>query len=148
MDRDDAILLHRLSLAAAGRQDLPDALIVLPLAVLPDGLPCRATGLAPDGMGEVVLVTASDLGDWLASGAGPPADGGFGGELRRIREARRLPQRTLGRAAGVDHSRVSRWESGVRSPSARQLGRAAVALGLDDAGCGRLLRLLAREGDR
>lgn len=54
----------------------------------------------------------------------------LGSLLRQIREARGLSQSALGRAVGVDHSLVSRWERGQRQPSLDTLRHLAVMLRL------------------
>jgi len=57
----------------------------------------------------------------------------FGAELRAMREARRFSQAELARRAGVDHSFISRLESGSRKPSRKMVALLAEALELERA---------------
>ena len=51
--------------------------------------------------------------------------------LRLLREARKLTQRQVAEALGIEPSVVSGWERGRGSPSVRQLGELAEVLDLD-----------------
>ena len=55
---------------------------------------------------------------------------GFGQALKQFREERRVSQSKLARAAGFDHSYVSRLESGARTPTRDAVEQLATALEL------------------
>lgn len=54
----------------------------------------------------------------------------YGGAVRRVREARRMTQQEVARAAGIEQSYLSLLERGLRDPSLPALGRVAQALRL------------------
>ena len=56
-------------------------------------------------------------------------DPSFGFRLQTRRLMRRLSQGQVARAAGIDHSTVSRLESGSRQPSPEMLDRLAAVFG-------------------
>lgn len=58
--------------------------------------------------------------------------GGFGGALKRLREAHGLSRRELARRAGLNATYVSMLERGERSPSDETLAKLAAGLGLSD----------------
>lgn len=62
--------------------------------------------------------------------------------LRRLRERRKMPQTALAKKAGFDHSSLSRWESGVSSPSVERLNRLLEAMGVSYT---ELIREIAQE---
>lgn len=53
----------------------------------------------------------------------------FGEQLRHYRRRARLTQRQLGHRVGYDHSVISKWESGIRKPSAGAMGNLERVLG-------------------
>lgn len=63
----------------------------------------------------------------------------FGALLRRMRTSRRVSQLGLARLAGVNHTHISRFEAGNRSPSFEAVVRIVDALGLDGHDRNRLL---------
>uniref|UniRef100_A0A831X0P1 XRE family transcriptional regulator n=1 Tax=Thermorudis peleae TaxID=1382356 RepID=A0A831X0P1_9BACT len=65
----------------------------------------------------------------------------FGAELRRLREERGLSQSALARRARLDHTFISRLESGQREPSRESVEVLAAALGLAPPERQRLLGL-------
>lgn len=56
---------------------------------------------------------------------------GFGGTLKKFREAHRVSQSKLAGRAGFDHSYVSRLESGARTPTRDAVEQLAIALDLE-----------------
>ncbi|HUG16488.1 MAG TPA: helix-turn-helix transcriptional regulator [Thermomicrobiales bacterium] len=58
---------------------------------------------------------------------------GFAPMLREYRDRRRMSQSRLAKAAGFDHSYVSRLESGTRMPTRDAVVKLAGAMGLADA---------------
>lgn len=63
----------------------------------------------------------------------------FGDALQRIRRSRHISQAELARRIDVNHSYISRLESGQRAPSLDLIARIEAHLDLDDQEC-RLLR--------
>ncbi len=78
--------------------------------------------------------------DIEARRAGSGSDGlEFRGRLKRHREARRWSQERLASEADMDHSLVSRLESGQRSPTREAIDKLARGLRLEGAEKDRLL---------
>jgi transcriptional regulator with XRE-family HTH domain len=59
--------------------------------------------------------------------------GGFGKTLKHYREGRRVSQSKLAERAGLDHSYVSRLESGARTPTRDAVEQLSRALELNRA---------------
>lgn len=55
----------------------------------------------------------------------------FAETLRKLRTEKGLSQRQLGRLMFINHSTVTRWESGVRLPDATMIPRLAKCLGVN-----------------
>jgi transcriptional regulator with XRE-family HTH domain len=75
---------------------------------------------------------------------GPQDFSTFGDLLQTFRRAKRLRQVDLGRKVYLDHSTISRLESGERSPTAPELDRLASALHLTDHERDRLVAAFER----
>lgn len=77
-------------------------------------------------------MTAATQHAAAAPSAAPPDDlAAFRAALKRFRDARRWSQEKLAFHAGMDHSLVSRLESGQREPTREAVGKLAAGLALD-----------------